>query len=235
MKTTSQTALSELNAEVVRCRICPRLVRFRENLPPRKAFTGQEYWRKPLPGFGDPNAWLLIVGLAPAAHGGNRTGRVFTGDASAKFLVRVMFKAGLANQPTSLARDDGLRLIGCYITAAVRCVPPGDRPTSEEFRNCSVYMWRELELLRNIRAVVVLGGSAFKAYLEYSRNKGFDARRSRFVHGARYEMAPLPPLYCAYHPSPRNVNTGKLTEKMLLDVFRDAGREVDGAAKEIAE
>lgn len=225
MEYQASCALSEVNANLVQCRLCPRLVTFRESVIPRASFRGQEYWRRPVPGFGDPAAWLLVLGLAPAAHGGNRTGRVFTGDASARFLFKVLFRAGLANQPTSLSRDDGLVLNGCYVTAAVRCVPPGDRPAPDELRNCSTYLRRELEALNDLRAVVALGGLAFKAYLDIAKGRGVRVRGARFSHGRRYDLDPLPRLYCAYHPSPRNVNTGKLTEGMLLGVLRRARKE----------
>ena len=218
-------ALSKINADLVLCRLCPRLVAFREGVMPRASFRGQDYWRKPVPGFGDPAAWLLVLGLAPAAHGGNRTGRVFTGDASASFLFKVLFRAGLANHPASISRNDGLALNGCYVTAAVRCVPPGDRPSPDEFRNCSTYLRRELAVLGDLRAVLALGGLAFRAYLDYARGRGAQVRGMKFVHGARFLMDPLPKLYCAYHPSPRNVNTGRLTQDMLLDVLRRAREE----------
>lgn len=199
------------------CRLCPRLVSFRENLPARAAFRSQEYWRRPIPGFGDPGAWLMLIGLAPAAHGGNRTGRVFTGDESARFLMRALHRTGFANQPTSTSRDDGLRLKGCYITAAVRCVPPGNRPTPQEFGTCNHYLESEFQLLTSVRAVVTLGQLAFRAYCNLAGLRGI-----KFAHGARVELEGRPWLYGSYHPSPRNTYTGKLTETMLVEVLERA-------------
>lgn len=198
---------------------------FRETVPARAAFKFQEYWRRPLAGFGDPEAWLMVLGLAPAAHGGNRTGRVFTGDSSAKFLMHTLHRTGFANQPDSLSKDDGLRLSGCYITAAVRCVPPDNRPTPQEFRNCAQFFEREIELLTNIRAVVALGHLAFKAYLDFGRRKGQPSKAIAFAHGVRVEMENLPWLYGSYHPSPRNTYTGRLTEDMLVDVLERARKD----------
>ena len=226
MPRAKQAPLEELRSEIVNCRLCPRLVSFRESVPARAAFRSQEYWRMPIAGFGDPDAWLVVVGLAPAAHGGNRTGRMFTGDESAKFLMRVLHKAGFANQPTSSSRYDGLRLNGCYITAAVRCAPPGDKPTTREFANCSSYLDRELELLPNLRAVITLGHLAFKAYLGHvARREGSKLRGVKFAHGTHLHVPGRPRIYCSYHPSPRNTYTGRLSEKMLLEVFEEAKRD----------
>jgi len=209
-------------------------VRFRETLPPRAAFRCEEYWRRPVPGFGDPDAWLMVMGLAPAAHGGNRTGRVFTGDESSRFLTRVLYRAGLANQPTSLSRNDGLQLSGCYVNAAVRCVPPGNKPTPWEFGNCIQYLERELEFLQNLSAVVALGQLAFRAYLELCKRSGASVRGVEFAHGARIQFREMPWLYGSYHPSPRNTYTRKLTEGMLLDVFEKAKRDRVYAHKRLA-
>lgn len=214
--------LKRLGETIVACRSCPRLVSFRENVPARAAFRNQEYWRKPLPGFGDPEAWLMVIGLAPAAHGGNRTGRLFTGDESARFLMRALHKAGFANQPTSSSKDDGLRLTGCYITAAVRCVPPDNRPAPKEFANCSRYLDREFEILTDLRAVVALGQLAFKAYLDYARSRGHGVSGVKFSHGVRIGFQGIPRLYGSYHPSPRNTYTGKLSEAMLVEVLERA-------------
>lgn len=222
MPRDTKVRLEQLEAEVVACRLCPRLVSFREKVPARAGFRSQRYWRQPVPSFGDPAAWLMVIGLAPAAHGGNRTGRLFTGDESARFLMRALHRTGFANQPVSLSRDDGLRLSGCYITAAVRCVPPDNKPTPREFRNCREYLNREIELLTNLRAVVALGQLAFKAYLELARSKGCRARGAKFAHGARVEIPGLPCLYGSYHPSPRNTYTGKLSEQMLVNVLEQA-------------
>ncbi len=226
MSLAKQARFDGLLSEVVECRSCPRLVSFRETVPARAAYRPQEYWRMPVPGFGDADAWLMVLGLAPAAHGGNRTGRVFTGDESAKFLMRVLHKAGFASQPTSSSRDDGLRLSGCYITAAVKCVPPGDKPTAQEFANCASHLDRELDSLSNLRAVVALGQLAFKAYLDLvAKRQGSKPRGSKFAHGADLQIPGMPRLYGSYHPSPRNTHTGRLTEEMLLEVFEKAKRE----------
>ncbi len=214
-----------LNRKVVACRRCPRLVEYRENLPARKAFANQEYWRKPVPGFGDPRARIVVVGLAPAAHGGERTGRVFTGDESARFLYRSFYVAGLANQPMSESKKDGLALLGCYATAAVKCAPPENRPTAEEFRNCSVFLAEELRLLTNARAVVALGKLAFDAIARWADSKGVDTSGMVFEHGKSYDLAGLPRVYACYHPSPRNTYTGTLTRRMMTGLFRKVIRE----------
>jgi uracil-DNA glycosylase family 4 len=221
----SYSSLEELARRVVSCRLCPRLVRFRESVPERASFRGQRYWRRPVPGFGDTRAELVVVGLAPAPHGGNRTGRIFTGDESSRFLVRCLYRAGFANQPRSEGRDDGLEYRGCYVTAAVKCAPPDNRPEPSEFRNCSRYLEAELTLLSSARAVVALGQGAFDAVKRYARSRGANVSGLRFVHGARYELDGMPRLYCCYHPSPRNTYTGKLTEEMMVGLFMRIRRE----------
>lgn len=213
-------SISELRSDVVSCKKCPRLVSFREMVPARAAFRGQDYWRKPVPGFGDVRARIVVVGLAPAAHGGNRTGRVFTGDASAKFLMRSLHDAGLASKPASLSRDDGLVLADCYMTAAVKCAPPEDRPTPEEFRNCSAYLEAELELLSRAEAIVALGQLAFRSILDWAAGRGAGTSGTRFEHGREYRFEGLPTVYACYHPSPRNTYTGKLTRRMMTGLFR---------------
>ncbi|MGH9920032.1 MAG: uracil-DNA glycosylase [Nitrososphaerales archaeon] len=222
---TLSTTLAELTEAVVQCRRCPRLVRYRETVPPRKSFKSEKYWRRPVPGFGDPDASLVVIGLAPAAHGGNRTGRVFTGDESGRFLVRALYEAGFANQPVSEARDDGLVYTDCYVTAAVKCVPPQDKPTAEEFENCSAWLDSELRLLTNARAIVALGRGAFDAYLGYAASRGRMTRGMRFSHGGKYILEGLPTLYASYHPSPRNTHTGKLTRRMLVLLLKRVRRE----------
>ena len=212
-------SIAELRSDIVSCRKCPRLVKFRETVPTRAAFLGQDYWRKPVPGFGDGRARIVVVGLAPAAHGGNRTGRVFTGDASAKFLVRSLHDAGLASKPTSLSIDDGLVLTDCYMTAAVKCVPPRDRPTPEEFRSCSAYLEAELELLSRAEVIVALGQLAFRSILSWAASKGAETSGTRFEHGREYRFEGLPAVYACYHPSPRNTYTGKLTRRMMTRLF----------------
>ena len=181
-----------------------------------------EYWGKPIPSFGDPNAELLIVGLAPAAHGANRTGRMFTGDRSGDFLFRRLYEAGFANQPTSVRRDDGLKLRNCYITAALRCAPPQNKPQPCEMRNCRRYLEEELGLLKRVRAVLVLGKIAFDAYLRVlSKRVTLPPRASlKFGHGASFQLANgLPRLFCSYHPSQQNTQTGRLTPQMFQNVL----------------
>jgi len=196
----------------------------------RRAYQDWDYWARPVPGFGDPKARLLLIGLAPGAHGANRTGRIFTGDSSGDFLYRALFETGFASQPDSVSRDDGLRLMDAYISAAVRCAPPENKPLPEEVLNCRPYLERELELLKNLRVVIALGRLAFDAYLSILRAQGKIARRSGFVfaHGQEYRTGPGQPLLlCTYHPSQQNTFTGKLTQPMLQAVFRKARRRLE--------
>jgi len=223
--------LDDLAQTVIGCRKCPRLVRYREHVATvkKREFADWDYWGKPLPGFGDPNAELLILGLAPAAHGGNRTGRMFTGDSSGNWLMRALYRAGFASQPTSEHRDDGLTLRNAYITATVRCAPPDNKPTPREIANCATYLRQELALLRRTRVVVTLGQIAFSSFLRLAREFGTDLPnpRPKFRHAAVYHLraaAPIPPVVIAsYHPSRQNTQTGRLTEAMLDRVFRLAG------------
>ena len=226
-------ALAALDAEVVACRRCPRLVDWRERVAAEKraAFADQQYWGRPITGFGDPSARILVLGLAPAAHGGNRTGRVFTGDRSGDWLFASMWRCGLANQPESVSRDDGLELHGAYVTAAVRCAPPANKPLPAERDNCFPYLVRELELLRDVRIVVCLGGFAWDAALRVRAALGepVPRPRPRFGHGAELpaaESGRLSLLGC-YHPSQQNTFTGRLTEPMTDAVFLRA-RELAG-------
>lgn len=212
-------SFSALNREIVDCRRCARLVHYRETVPVRAVFASQCCWRKPIPGFGDEDAWLLITGLAPSVEGGNRTGRIFTGDASARFLIPALYKAGFASQPTSESVTDGLKLLGCYMTAVVKCVPPHHRPTAEETQNCSSYYDQELSLLKNVRCVLALGGFAFDAYVHYVNQRREEKQRMKFAHGASYSFEGFPTLYGSYHPSPQNTNTGKMTEKMFVGLL----------------
>ncbi|HEX9879967.1 MAG TPA: uracil-DNA glycosylase [Candidatus Binatia bacterium] len=220
------TSLENLKKTIVRCKRCPRLVRWRreaaENPPSR--YADMDYWGKPLPGFGVTRARLLIVGLAPAAHGGNRTGRMFTGDRSGDWLFEALHAHGFANQPTSVHRRDGLKLQDCYITAAVRCAPPLNKPTREEFETCRPYLTRELRLLKRVRVVVALGGIAFDAFFKaFRENEGEVPRpKPRFHHGACIRLEAGPTLMASYHPSQQNTFTGKLTREMFDEVFSRA-------------
>jgi uracil-DNA glycosylase family 4 len=216
------TPLDELAAEIIACRACPRLVAWREEVARerRAAFRHQPYWGRPVPGFGDPEARIVVVGLAPAAHGANRTGRVFTGDRSADWLFAAMHRAGLANQATSVAADDGLTLRDAWVLAAVRCAPPANRPTPDERDRCSPFLRRELALLPEARVLVVLGQFAYDVV---ARELGVRPR-PRFGHGVEVAaLAPgAPTVVCSYHPSQQNTFTGRLTEPMLDAVFARA-------------
>lgn len=217
-------SVATLNQQIIQCRKCPRLVRWREQVARLKkpAFAAERYWGRPLPGFGDPGARLLVVGLAPAAHGGNRTGRIFTGDRSGEWLFRAMHRAGFANQEISVSTDDGLKLKGAYIAAVVRCAPPANRPTPRERDNCLPYLVRELELLKGLRVIVALGSFAWDGVLRALAKLGHSVRpRPSFSHGAEARVGPYT-LLGSYHPSQQNTFTGKLTDKMLLAVFARA-------------
>ena len=230
-------SLAGISREVVACTACPRLRRHCAAVAARgkPEFSGWTYWGRPVPGFGDPRAALLIVGLAPAAHGANRTGRMFTGDSSATWLVRAMHRAGFASQPTSLRRGDGLRLLGAYMTAPVRCAPPGNKPTARELARCLPYLEREVAVLRDVRVLVALGRIAFDVCRRLLRRSGADLRGVSFGHGACYEFGGgRPALVASYHPSRQNTNTGKLTEPMLDAVFRAARALVDRDAARTA-
>ena len=213
-----------LNEEIVACRKCPRLVEYRERVAreKRRAFRDWTYWGKPVPGFGDSSAELLILGLAPAAHGANRTGRVFTGDRSGDFLYAALHKAGFANQPTSVRRDDGLLLKNAYIAATIRCAPPANKPLPAEIENCRSYLVRELDILQP-RAILALGKIAWDAYLEIQKQRGLIASRAafRFGHGAEAELpGGGARLFGVYHPSQQNTQTGRVTAAMYGQVLR---------------
>jgi uracil-DNA glycosylase family 4 len=217
----------KLNQRITRCRLCPRLTAYRERIgrEKKREFRDWDYWAKPLPSFGDPGARLLIIGLAPAAHGGNRTGRFFTGDSSGRWLFRALYKAGFANQPTWQRRDDGLKLIDCYITAVIHCAPPGNKPLLQETEHCSVYFDEELKRLKHLRVVIALGRIAFDNYLKSLRRLGvvLPKPRPQFAHNTICELGQgLPALIASYHPSRQNTNTGMLTEPMFCDVFARA-------------
>ena len=223
--------LTILNREVVACTRCPRLVAYREQVAreKRRAYRDWEYWGKPVPGFGDPQARVLIVGLAPGAHGSNRTGRPFTGDASGNFMYPVLHETGFASQPTATDRDDGLKLHDLYITAAVRCAPPDNKPLPQELKECSHFLDRELAGLAGVKVVVALGKIGFDAYLNYLKRRGLLASKKDYVfqHGASYRMADGKVLLASYHPSNQNTQTGKLTRKMFVEIFKQAAKLAD--------
>jgi uracil-DNA glycosylase len=225
---TLPAALAALEAEVVACRRCPRLVAWREQVAREKraSFAGEEYWGRPVPGFGDPAARVLVLGLAPAAHGGNRTGRVFTGDRSGDWLLAAMHRAGFANQPTSVHRDDGLRLHGAWISAAVRCAPPANKPTPSERATCSAWLERDLALSApRLRAILCLGAIGWDAALTAARGLGWDVPKPKPRFGHAAEVTLTTPegrgirLVGCYHVSPHNTFTGRLTPAMLDDVL----------------
>ncbi len=217
--------LNQLTDEIIQCHACPRLVAWRQEVATvrRAAFADQHYWGRPVPGFGDAAARICVVGLAPAAHGANRTGRVFTGDRSGDWLFAAMWRAGLSNQPTSVSIDDGLELRGAYITAALRCAPPANKPTVAERDNCAGYLVRELDALDEVRVIMVLGQFAYQVVTSLLGVRP----RPRFGHGVEVALADGRVVVCSYHPSQQNTFTGKLTEAMLDAVFTRA-RELAG-------
>jgi uracil-DNA glycosylase family 4 len=208
--------LAALQSKIVACTLCPRLRDHCREVAQvkRRAWRDHEYWGKPVPSFGDPQARVLILGLAPGAHGANRTGRMFTGDKSGEFLFRALYETGFANQPASISRDDGLTLTGAYISASAHCAPPDNKPTREELLNCRPYLERERKLLKNLRVVVALGRIAFDTYLSLI------GERRKFGHNIVHDLTPT--LISSYHPSQQNTSTGKLTAKMLREVFEQA-------------
>ncbi len=225
--------LTRLKREVIACTRCPRLLEHCRKVAAekRRAYRDWEYWGKPVPGFGDPRARVLILGLAPGAHGSNRTGRPFTGDSSGSFLYPVLYRTGFASQPSATHRGDGLELHDAYITAAVRCAPPDNKPVPREIENCAEFLDRELEGLSELRVIVALGRIGFDAYLNYLKRRGLLARKSefKFSHGACYTMPDGRVLLASYHPSNQNTQTGKLTEKMFREIFEQA-REIAGGS-----
>jgi uracil-DNA glycosylase family 4 len=221
---TDRAALAALNAEVIECRRCPRLVAWRELVAREKVlrFRDEPYWGRPVPGFGDPEARILLIGLAPAAHGGNRTGRVFTGDASGDFLWKALYDVGLASQPSGRRADDGLTLSDTYITAAVKCAPPQNKPTTDERDNCFPYLVREMQLLDRLRVVVALGQFGWDAAFRALEALGHPARpRPKFGHGTEARVGPYR-VIASFHPSQQNTFTGRLTAPMLEAVLRRA-------------
>jgi len=226
-------SLEAVRRAVISCERCPRLRGHCRRIAAikKREFRDWTYWGRPVPGFGDPLARLLVVGLAPAAHGGNRTGRVFTGDSSGDWLYEALHRFGFASRPTSISRDDGLRLTDCYVAAAARCAPPDNKPTTRELESCRPYLEAEIRLLRRARVVVALGRVAHESYLKaaglWDGPRPF--RRPRFAHGALSRLPDGNALLCSFHPSRRNTNTGLLTRVMWHDVFRNARRLVDAA------
>jgi uracil-DNA glycosylase family 4 len=225
------TVLQKLNTEVIACTRCPRLVEYRQKIAQerRRAYRDWEYWGKPVPGFGDPQARVLVMGLAPGAHGSNRTGRPFTGDASGNFMYPVLHEVGFASQPTATDRNDGLKLKDLYITAAVRCAPPDNKPLPQELANCAPFLDRELEALTKVNVVVALGKIGFDAYLNFLKRRGLVGSKTQyaFQHGARYQMPDGKTLLASYHPSNQNTQTGKLTRPMFVEIFKEAARMAD--------
>jgi uracil-DNA glycosylase len=210
--------LLDLNKQVVGCQACPRLVKYRESIAKvrKKRFLGWNYWGRPVPGFGDIAAPIIVIGLAPAPHGGNRTGRVFTGDRSADFLVKALFEAGYSNQPRSLDVNDGLELHGVYVTAAVKCVPPDNRPTSNEMSNCSHFLRSELEICNRSRVILCLGQFAYRSTMILLKQDNlFSSKIPKFEHGLEIDLSDGRKLFASYHPSPRNTQTGTLTADMF--------------------
>lgn len=228
---SSRDSLVLLADDVVQCQKCARLRTHAMEMAAvkRRAYRDWDYWGKPVPPFGDPKARLLIIGLAPGAHGANRTGRMFTGDRSGDFLFRALHETGFASQPESAARDDGLKLADAYITAAVRCAPPDNKPAPEEFRTCRPYLEREMELLKNVRCVVALGKLAFDTYLSVLRDRGEIRSRSSYVfgHNHQYRVPEGSLLIASYHPSQQNTSTGRLTAVMLREVFERARHVIE--------
>jgi uracil-DNA glycosylase family 4 len=229
--------LTVLNREVIACTRCPRLVAYRQEVArvKRRAYLDWDYWGKPVPGFGDPDARVLILGLAPGAHGSNRTGRPFTGDASGNFMYPVLYETGFANQPNATDRNDGLKLKNLFITAAVRCAPPDNKPLPQEIAECAVFLDRELEGLKKVRVVVALGKIGFDAYLNYVKRQNSPEKRETqftkkfyiFKHGAHYRMPDGKVLLASYHPSNQNTQTGKLTREMFVEIFKQAAKFAD--------
>lgn len=227
----NSNAFEEFEDRIVQCRRCPRLRAYCKEVArvKRRAYLDWDYWGKPVPSFGDRRARLLIVGLAPGAHGANRTGRMFTGDRSGDYLYRVLHATGFASQPYSVSRDDGQRLTGAWITASAHCAPPDNKPAPEEIRNCRIWLHTEMDLLRDLRVVVALGKIAFDNYVAVQRERGAIPKRPAlaFGHNRQFDLDPV--LISSYHPSQQNTSTGRLTEQMLTDVFRRAATVARGA------
>ena len=222
--------LTKLNNSITNCILCPRLVEFREKVAKekRRQYLNEIYWGKPITGYGDSKAKLLMIGLAPAAHGGNRTGRVFTGDKSADFLFKCLFEVGFSNQPISINSNDGLRLNNLYLTTALKCVPPGDKPTSTELKTCFKYFKKEIEYLSNINTIVALGKVAFDASLNFYK-QGYFIKNKDFIfqHGGKYLLPDNKILIGCYHPSPRNVNTRRIDQKKMVKLLNKVKKIIE--------
>ncbi len=221
----SNSQYTNLNRKIINCKKCRRLVIFRKKIAKdkRKQYINEKYWGKPITGFGDIRGKILLVGLAPAAHGGNRTGRVFTGDRSADFLYKCLYKAKMSNQPTSENKNDGLKLYNAYITTALKCVPPGDKPTPLELKNCFVFFKKEIDLLKNVKIIVALGKIAFDACIQfYKENYFLKSKNYKFSHAIKYQLPDKKILIGCYHPSPRNVNTKRINLNMMVKLFKNA-------------
>ncbi len=222
---TSNSQYINLNRKIINCKKCKRLVIFRKKIAKdkRKQYINEKYWGKPITGFGDIRGKILLVGLAPAAHGGNRTGRVFTGDRSADFLYKCLYKAKMSNQPTSENKNDGLKLYNAYITTALKCVPPGDKPTPLELKTCFVFFKKEIDLLKNVKIIVALGKIAFDACIQfYKENYFLKSKNYKFSHAIKYRLPDKKILIGCYHPSPRNVNTKRINLNMMVKLFKNA-------------
>ena len=211
----------KLNSEIIKCNKCKRLVKFRKkiSIEKRRQFMHETYWGKPITGFGDLNANILIIGLAPAAHGGTRTGRVFTGDRSSDFLYKCLYSANISNQPNSDSLDDGLKLNNAYITTALKCVPPGDKPKKIELNNCDNFFNTELKLLKNCKIIIALGKVAFDTCVNFYKKKFYINKKFKFIHGKNYKLPDGKILFGCYHPSPRNVNTGRINLRKMTNLF----------------
>ena len=222
-------ALTKLNKSIIDCRQCDRLVNFREKIATekRKQYLHEDYWGKPITGYGDEKAKLLMVGLAPAAHGGNRTGRVFTGDRSADFLFKCLFEAGFCNQPISINKSDGLVLKNLYLTTALKCVPPGDKPTSLELKTCFKFFYQEINLLKNASTILALGKIAYDACINYYKQL-YDIRNKDYIfsHGSKNKLPDNKVLIGSYHPSPRNVNTGRINKSKMVSLLKKVKKEL---------
>ena len=233
--TSGPNTLDELNARIVGCNRCARLREHCENVAAvrRRAYAEWEYWGKPVPSFGDPKARVLLLGLAPGAHGSNRTGRPFTGDGSGDFLYPVLYESGFASQPHATSREDGMKLHDMWITSVGRCAPPGNKPTPEELRNCAPWLDEEIRLLKDLRVVVCLGRIAFDGLLSWAQRCGVLSSRRGFVfgHGAEFALPNGLTMLASYHPSLQNTNTGKLTRPMFFEVFRRARQAADAPQK----